>query len=65
MTNTDKKTAVLVALVQAGVVDLESLANKIAKKLPAGALDPDLGASFGGLVGRWYVFVGEEHLTEQ
>ncbi len=64
MTNPDKKTAVLVALVQAGVVDLESIADRIAKDLPAGSLDPDLGASFGGLVGRWYVFVGEEHLTQ-
>ena len=68
MASTDKKTAVLVALVKSGVVDLDSLADGIVKRMPAGFdtgnLNPDLGASAGGLVGRWFVLVGEEHLEQ-
>ncbi|MFG1345506.1 hypothetical protein V5F59_11480 [Xanthobacter autotrophicus DSM 431] len=69
MTDAEKKTAVLVALVKAGVVDLESLANGIVKNLPAEFeaanlatnLDPDLGAaSSGTIVGRWCVYNHQE-----
>ncbi len=64
MTDAEKKTAVLVALVKAGVVDLDSLADGVVKRLPRGFdtnnLDPDLGNSTGALVGRWFVFIGTE-----
>lgn len=62
MTDAEKKTAILVALVKTGVVDLDSLANSVVKRLPpkfdADNLDPDLGASSGILVGRWFVLGG-------
>ncbi|EJL57839.1 hypothetical protein PMI09_00814 [Rhizobium sp. CF122] len=64
MTNSEKKTAVLVALVKSGIVDLESLADGIVERLPTDFnmdnLGPDLGSSTGALVGRWYVYVGTE-----
>jgi|SwirhisoilCB2_FD_contig_21_63727241_length_247_multi_4_in_0_out_0_1 hypothetical protein len=60
-TDAEKKTAVLVELVKGGVVDLDSLADGIVKRLPA-EFDPNnptatqLGAG-ACLVGRWYVYV--------
>lgn len=64
MTDAEKKTAVLVALVKAGIVDLDSFADGLVKRLPAdfdpGDLGPGLGGSGGSLVGPWYVLVGAE-----
>jgi hypothetical protein len=64
MTDAEKKTAVLVALVRIGIVDLDSLAHGAIKRLPTGFdvnnLSPDLGSSSGILVGRWYVLGGGE-----
>jgi hypothetical protein len=64
MTDAEKKTAVLVALVKAGIVDLDSFADGLVKRLPAdfnpNDLGPELGGSAGSLVGHWYVFVGGE-----
>lgn len=62
MTEDEKKTAVLVALVKTGIVDLDSLANGIVEKFPTDFdpddLNPDLGGSSGVCVGRWYVLAG-------
>ena len=68
MNGSEKKTAILVALVKAGIVDLDSFADGIVKRLPAdfdaNNLGPDLGASGGSLVGPWFVLVGAEHLDQ-
>jgi hypothetical protein len=58
MTDAEKKTAVLVALVKAGIVDLNSFADGLVKRLPAdfdpNNPSPELGGT-GSLVGPWYV----------
>ncbi len=62
MTDAEKKTAVLVALVKAGIVDLDSFADGVVKRLPTdfnpNDVGPDLGASGGSLVGPWFVLIG-------
>lgn len=66
MNDAEKKTAVLVALVKAGIVDLDSFADGLVERLPkdfdANNLGPDLGASGGSLIGPWFALVGAEHL---
>ena len=58
MTDEEKKTAVLVELVKAGVVDLNSIADQLVKKLPPDwdPNNPQLGAG-ACLAGRWYIYV--------
>ena len=67
-TDAEKKTAVLVELVKAGVVDLSSFADSVVKRLPAD-FDPNNpnvppgtglggGATFGSFIGPWYVSEG-------
>jgi len=64
MTDAEKKKAVLVALVKADIVDLDSFADGLVKRLPPDFnpddLGPDLGASAGSLIGRWFVLIGSE-----
>jgi hypothetical protein len=69
VTDAEKKTAVLVALVKAGIVDLDSFADGLVKRLPANfdpnnPGTPELGSSGGSLVGPWYVLVGTESLEQ-
>ncbi|EJL57840.1 hypothetical protein PMI09_00815 [Rhizobium sp. CF122] len=64
MNDAEKKTAVLVALVKAGIVDLDSFADGLVERLPAdfnpNDLGPDLGGSAGSLVGPWFVLAGDQ-----
>ncbi len=63
LTDSEKKTAVLVSLVKTGVVDLNSLADEVVKRLPAD-FDPNnppqLGASSGTVAGLWFVYRGSQ-----
>jgi hypothetical protein len=67
VTDAEKKTAVLVALVKTGIVDLDSLSNGLVKRLPADwdpNKPPELGGSLGALVGPWYVLAGGTNLEQ-
>jgi hypothetical protein len=57
LTDQEKKTAVLVALVKEGVVDLNTLADDVVKRLPPD-FDPNnppqIGGSGAGFIGPWF-----------
>jgi hypothetical protein len=60
LTDAEKKTAVLVQLVQSGVVDLETLVDQVVKNMPADfdPSSPSLGSSGGSIFGPWFAVAG-------